>query len=232
MNSFLAAILIFLSISFFKKGETLQNFNSQTILKLDTLILTEIFVDSINIGQKKKNMVELKKFKLSDSVFVKINFYTKIANNKWQLQQTFEFEKDDVTNLNVELSDFNNDGLKDMTYESAVAGRGANEVRKLFIYDKTKNKLTYIKNSEDYPNMQYNKELNCIDAMLFYGGTATVFARLQKDSLKEFAMVETTDYITVSIIDKYGKSKIIKKRKTQQDEEFIRYRNFNPLKAY
>ncbi len=51
-----------------------------------------------------------------------------------------------------QLEDFNNDGIKDMTYVSAVAARGANEVRRLFIYDKKRDELVYIKNSEDYPN--------------------------------------------------------------------------------
>ena len=68
--------------------------------------------------------------------------------------------------------------------------------------------------------------------MLFFGGTATVFTKIQKDSLKEFASVETTDYITVTIINNLGKEKVIKRIKTKKDEEFIRYRNFNPLKSY
>ena len=225
-------MLAFFSILSFQNKHTLSKFKYLKFQGSDTPKLIEKFADSLNIGQKRTNKIELKRFRLGDSVFVRIDFFTKLPNNKWELKQKFEFAKDDVTELNVQLSDFNNDGLKDMTYESNIAGRGANEVRKLFIYKKALNKLIYIKNSEDYPNMQYNKYLNCIDAMLFFGGTAIVFTKIQKDSLKEFASVETTDYITVTIINNLGKEKVIKRIKTKKDEEFIRYRNFNPLKSY
>ena len=64
------------------------------------------------------------------------------------------------------ISDFNNDNFKDITFISGSAARGANEVRRLFIYDNQNRELISIVNSQNYPNMQYNKELNCIDAFI------------------------------------------------------------------
>jgi hypothetical protein len=53
------------------------------------------------------------------------------------------------------LADFNNDGFKDVTYMSAEAARGANEIRRLFMYNREKDQLVYIKNSDQYPNLEY-----------------------------------------------------------------------------
>src|SRR5262249_54416878 len=142
----------------------------------DTAKLEEFFVDSLHIGQKQFNKVEISRFSTPDSFFVVIKFYSRI-NKTWQLKQTFEFQKDMEIGCDPKLSDFNNDGHNDLTYVSDVAARGANEVRRLFIYDKTNDKLIYMKNSEDYPNMLYNKTLNCIDAFLIYGGCSTVFLK-------------------------------------------------------
>ena len=129
--------------------------------KRQTKELEEFFSDDTNIGLPNRNKVEVFNFKKSDGDFSKSNiavikFYSLDTNKEWKLKQTFEFEKDGIADCDPKLEDFNNDGFKDMTYVSAVAARGANEVRRLFIYDKKKDELIYIKNSENYPNMQYN----------------------------------------------------------------------------
>ncbi len=77
-------------------------------------------------------------------------------------------------------------------------------MRSLFIYDKDTDQIVYIKNSGDYPNMRYNKKLDCIDAWLFTGSTTTVFLRLQGDTLHEFASVDDAEYTTVKVIDNAG----------------------------
>ena len=117
----------------------------------------------------------------------------------------------------------------DITFISGTAARGANEVRRLFIYDDQNKELISIVNSEDYPNMLYNKELDCIDAFLVYGGCSTVFLNIEGDSLKQFASVELNDGLTVSTYDQNGKQKIIKRDKTNK-AGFVRYKNFRPLK--
>jgi len=79
--------------------------------------------------------------------------------------------------------------------------------------------------------MLYNKELNCIDAFLVYGGSSTVFLRISGDSLKEFASVEAMDGVTVKEIDRNGKEKIIF-QDTKKKAAYIRFKTYKPLKEY
>ena len=192
--------------------------------------LIESFSDDSNVGVPKKNKIEVFNFKKANGSIAQIKFYSLAENKEWKLKQTFEYEKDDFSGgCDPKIEDFNNDGLKDMTYVSASAARGANEIRKLFIYDKKKDELVYIKNSEEYPNLAYNKKLDCIDAMAFYGGTATEFLKLEGDMLRVFATVETVgNERKVYLINKSGKQKLLRTEKVNADDEFTRYSTFNP----
>lgn len=210
------------SIAVFKSEET----------NVDTEELVEFFSDDSKVGLPRRNKIEISEFKKLDGNVAVINFYSLETNKEWKLKQTFEFEKDGLVDCDPKLEDFNNDGFKDMTYVSAVAARGANEVRRLFIYDKRKDELIYIKNSESYPNMQYNKELNCIDAWMFHGGTTTVFLRIDGDSLREFASVDNGINRTVYLIDKNGKEKLLRTDKIKEEDIYTRYKNFNPPESY
>ena len=112
------------------------------------------------------------------------------------------------------------------------AARGANEVRRLYIYNKEKDRLVYMKNSEHYPNIQYNSYLNCIDAWLVYGGCSTVFLRIRADRLQETATVEVFDgLVTVTKTDKYGKEKVIKEMKCDS-LNMTRFKSYKPLIPY
>jgi len=201
----------------------------------NTAIL-EIFVDSLNIGEKGKCKIELIKHRVYEYNYVIIKFYIKGRNTikdpeTWMIQNNYSYETDALRGFEPNISDFNNDGFSDITFISGNAARGANEVRRLFIYDDQKQELISIVNSEDYPNMLYNKELDCIDAFLVYGGSSTVFLNINGDSLKEFAKVELDNGLTVSTFDRNGKEKIIMKDKTNE-ARYIRYKNFKPLKEY
>ena len=200
----------------------------RTRLPIDTAELIEFFVDSLGIGIKKHNKIELAWYSTPDTGYINIKFYSRTSNKKWILKQTFEFSKEDIRGCNTKLSDFNNDGFKDLTYISATAARGANEVRRLFIYDKTKDQLLYIKNSEEYPNMLYNKTLDCIDAFLVYGGSSTVFLRIKGDSLVEFASLELDNDLRVYEIDKSGRRKMIREQKNTA-MYYVRFSNYKPL---
>lgn len=138
--------------------------------------------------------------------------------------------KDGITNCEVKILDFNNDEAKDLTFKSSVAARGANEIRKLFIFDKKNNKLILMKNSDNYPNLEYNKVLDCIDSWMVYGGTSTVFLKIEKDSLREFAGVSLFDEERkIYIIDKKWKQKTIKKEIVKNLEVYTRFKNYRPL---
>jgi hypothetical protein len=190
----------------------------------------EFYVDSLTIGRKSFNKIEISKYRAVDSTYVVIKFYSK-QHYRWNLKNEFVFEKDGVVDCDPQFTDFNNDHLNDMTYVSAVAARGANEMRRLFIYDVRDDKLVSMKNSLDYPNMLYNKKLNCIDAFLVYAGSSTVFLKISGDSLRPFAEVELFDGLTVTTYDKEGKRKIILSDTTNK-AGYIRYQTFNPPKPY
>lgn len=195
--------------------------------------IIETFVDSLNIGEKGKNKVELIKHRVFDDTYVIVKFYRKATvPNRWYNANTYIVQCNAMQGLLPNITDFNNDNFNDITFISAQAARGANEVRRLFVYDDYKRALISIVNSEDYPNMGYNKELNCIDAFLFHGGTSTVFARIKGDSLKEFASVHNDSHRTVYEVDKFGKDKLLRRDKINPEDVYIRYMNYKPLKAY
>lgn len=101
----------------------------------------------------------------------------------------------------------------------------------MFIYDKKADKLIRIKNSHDFPNLQYNKELNCIDAFLVYGGSESVFLKIKGDSLKPFASVELFEGLTITKYDNQGNEKVIHKD-TSIKATYIRYKSYKPLIEY
>jgi len=221
---------LFVSICCTKKTENKTSNENLKIAKNNTE-LEEEYIDSLKIGVSGYYKIDFKKFRSNDSVYVDIKFYEK-NNSKWNLKQNFHFLKDGVLNCNVEFKDFNNDKLNDFTFQSSIAGRGANIIRKLFIFDKKTGKLIFIRNSEDFPNLRYNKELDCVDAFRVYGGTQSAFAKIEKDSLREFANVELfEERIIINTIDKNGKEKNIKNEKFEEGC-FIRFKNYSPLKEY
>jgi hypothetical protein len=240
MDKYLAFIAILIMVSCHqpqKKKTTHQNstkkvtFSKQQKTNLkNTIKLEEYFCDSLTIGKKKLNKVELFRYSQADSNYVVIKFYSKVKE-QWQLRNEYSFEKDGLTGCDAELSDFNGDGLQDFTYRSNIAGRGANAVRRLLIYDKNTDNLISMKNAEQYPNMQYNSKLKCIDAFSVYAGCTTTFLKISADSLREFASVTLYEGLTVRVYDKNGKEKILL-RDTTNNEELIRYKNFNPLEEY
>lgn len=196
----------------------------------DTEIL-ETFADSLNIGVKGKNKIELIKYSVADDNYVTVNFYRKVPDG-WHIQNTYRYECNALLGLNPDISDFNNDHFNDITFISAQAARGANEVRRLFIYKDATGELISIVNSEAYPNLLYNKERNCIDAFLIHGGSSTLFANIKGDSLITFASVHNDSCRTVYEIDPLGNEKLLRKDKIDPEDIYIRYINYNPLKAY
>ncbi|AZA92224.1 Uncharacterised protein [Chryseobacterium nakagawai] len=202
----------------------------------------EKFVDSLNAGIKGKTKVVFEKFRHTGNgdVYTSIHFYdlkkiwvgSKDSEfNTWELKNRFKFDKDGVSDLNVVIKDFNNDGFNDVTYQSAIAGRGGNIVMTLFVYDPKSKDFIHIKNSDRYPNLSYNTKLNCINSLMLTGSTTTVFLKIKKDSLDEFARVDVSDTIRVEVKNSIGKFKIIQKKLfLGSGDDFYRvFRNYNPL---
>jgi len=202
---------------------------------VDDISITINQTDSTHIGQSGKNKVEFSSRLIfdKDNIYIVIKFYTKSAAKKWVLTQKFSFKTEiSAVGGDMQIADFNNDGFGDMTYVSAEAARGANEIRRLFVYNKNTDRFVYIKNSEIYPNLTYNKELDCINAFAYYGCNATVFLKLQGDSLKRLANVELcgNGELTVTEYDKFENKKSEKREINNEFEMFTPFTNYNPLK--
>lgn len=203
----------------------------RNIIREKTLQVEEHYIDSTNIGTSKKYKIDFKKIRTTDSVYVQIQFYEK-QQSKWGLKQNLEYPKDGILSCDPEFIDYNNDGLKDFTFISSIAARGANQIRKLFIFDSKRGILQEIKNAENFPNLSYNEELDCVDAFRVYGGSQSVFAKIESDTLREFANVELFDErIIITIIDRDGKQKIIRNEKYEEGT-YKRFKNYNPLIEY
>lgn len=225
-----------LTLSFISCNDTTQvrpELHSSCVKEQQKVItdsVREIYTDSTTIGKKGKNKIVLKSIANTESIYADIRFYIK-AGNKWIEKQHFKWRKDGVTSCEPQFTDFNNDGYTDFTYISAIAARGANEIRTLFIYDPKSEILRRMKNSEEYPNLQYNAKLDCIDAFAVYGGTTSYFLKIEKDSLYPFARVDLFDgYREIYKMDKYAKEKLIKREPFETS--YLRYKNFSPLEAY
>ncbi len=201
------------------------------IMPDDNLYLKQYYADSTQVGRKGYNKVELAHY-IGDSVFVRIRFYSKTPKQTWTMKQEFVFEKDLISDCDMQIADFNNDGFGDMTYASATAARGANEIRRLFIYDKKKDELIFLKNSDKFSNLSYNKTLNCITEFSVYGCCATTFLTIQGDRLKPFASVELCEdgELTVREYDKSGKEKNVKREINHEFDPSSSFENYKPLK--
>jgi len=237
-------IIILIGLLFFQcqEGKKTELKDAEIIEKSNDVVTTiidgsstnlpapEILIDSLKIAESGKYKIILKQIRAIDSVYVEFELFKK-ENLGWKHLQYFSIEKDGITNIDAEFTDFNNDNYNDLTFKRGVAARGANELRSLFVFDKEKEKLIHIRNSDNYPNLRYNAELDCIDAWLIYGGSSTVFLKLEADTLREFAGVSLLDTRDVYTIDINGNRKILSQDVIKDSVVYRRYSNYNPLKV-
>ena len=92
-------------------------------VKTDT---TYIFKDSINIAAPGKYKVEVYRFVVNDSISEAAVLFFQKQDTGWFNISSFRTEQwtDD---LSVEIKDFNNDGLKDLTYVKGMVQEGVIE---------------------------------------------------------------------------------------------------------
>lgn len=228
-----AIILIFSQVIFSCNKMVEINSSKNATPTIENLIVSdtlEHFSDSTNFGKKTKNRIDIYKIGTNLNTFIKIYLFKKNENN-WTLNDSLIIEGDIINNLNAEISDFNNDKLNDIIFTSGTAARGGNNIQTLILYSEESDKFKWIKNTENFPNLKYNKKLDCIDAFIMTGGQTTSFLKITNDSLKEFANVDQRDgRIIVEILDNNGKW-----QETENIEEkfsgFDRFINFNPLEV-
>ena len=193
----------------------------------------ESYIDDSKIGRPGKNRLEIQRFVRVKNTIIVIRLFSRGRGKEWRLKQTIKLERPNYPHeLELHFKDFNSDGRNDFTFVSAVAARGANEVRTLFTYDRNRDELVHIKNSENYPNMVYNKRLDCIDAWLFHGATTIVFLRIDGDRLREFASVDTGLEEVITVIGKDGREKVVRREKMKEGDIYTRHINFDPPEPY
>lgn len=187
----------------------------------------EYFVDDERIGRQRKNKVEMTCIGRGSNKTADIDFLSRTKDGRWIIRQSLKLSRDNLMACSPEIEDFNNDGFGDLTFVSSTAARGANELRTLLIYDHSNDELVHIKNSAEYPNLEYNKKLDCLDSWMFHGSTSTVFLRIEGDELKEFASVDTGTELTVCILrrDRWIRTY---RRKMSLDDVYTRYSTYDP----
>jgi hypothetical protein len=193
-------------------------------------IVHELYADSTQIGIKGKNKIEMKCVSEEDTMYTDIRLYTKV-NQKWVQKQQLRWHFNLASISPPKYTDFNNDGCGDFCYTSDIAARGANDVQTLFIFDKASGTMRRVKNAEEYPNLQYNRKLKCIDAFAVYGGSTSYFLTIDADTLRPFADVTLFDgRLVVTRYNKKGTRKLIKQEASVDD--FRRFKNVEPLEEY
>lgn len=223
LTTFLSVLLICCNKSNERNNLKKHSNEVEDIAICDTI---EFFTDSTNFGNKTKSKIDIYKIVTNQNIFIKV-FLFKKDTNLWTLNDSLIIDGDLINNLNCEISDFNNDNSNDLLFVSGTAARGGNVIQTLVLY--SNEKLKWIKNSENYPNLMYNKKLDCIDAFILTGGNTTYFLKIENDSLTEFARVEQRDkLITSEVLEKNGKWKELYKVK-DYSEDMKRFINYNPL---
>lgn len=189
------------------------------------------FIDSTSIGDQGRYKIEIRAVSLNDfedSLYLKL---FKKQNGDWDCLQAISKFSDVMAYFSPNFKDFNNDGWNDLTLWTGDAARGANEIRTLFIFDPKKERFITIRNSENYPNLRYNAVLDCIDAWLVYGGSTTVFLKLESDSLIEFAEVSNEDEIRQTLLVNKNGNRTELERINTTEGCYTRYCNYNPVEV-
>lgn len=152
-----------------------------------------VFQDSLHIGECGKYKVQIKQEYLDDSEsLLSINLYEKNIES-WMLIQSLIDTTYDVQNIDVMLNSLNANVWNDLSFQCALAGRGANEIRKYYLFDKENNEFVSIKNSPDYPNISYDADSNCFMSVGYSGTIMIEFLHLEEDSLVSFGSSELDD---------------------------------------
>jgi hypothetical protein len=213
-----------------KTNKKIKPVNSALILKEDEPgEQEEAFADSTKIAKPGNYKIEILQKTIDTSTTVTFSLFQKNGNH-WNNVQIFNLKKDCSVPMLTEIKDFNNDGYNDLTIHYSTAARGANDIRKLFIFLKNKNKFIEVKNSDQYPNLFYNNKLNCICALSVYSGFTTHFLQLKKDSLAEFAKVDCVDGEVQSYLVKNDKQILLKSKKYDGENDFmITFSNYDPI---
>lgn len=192
----------------------IQNTTNQTVVhdyQNGDVNASYLFVDSTNVGQKGKYKITVEGLIDGAKMDLKMNLSEKTPTG-WKTVQEITETVLDLSDPDIELADINNDGFMDLRFKNMLAGNGYNELRKHYVFDKSNMQLKPITNSDNYPNLYYDPDLDCVVSYAVSGGYSSTFLVLEADSLREFASIVLSDnQRTVSTRNKQGVITILDK---------------------
>lgn len=207
--------------------------NEKAITKTEKMEITEhpepfcdtmeTIIDSTSFGKRGRTKLELRLIFTDTNSFLNLRLLMK-NGTKWNV-------KDEISApcfapvLSTVFSDMNGDGYNDLLFQSELAARGANVIQTLVLFDAKRNKLKRILGN--FPNMEYNPKLKCINAWGFHAGSITYFLKMRNDSLTTFAEVEHADK-RITSYSVNGKGKLTELKEIPEG----RYRGQNCFKNY
>ncbi|OJX30221.1 MAG: hypothetical protein BGO86_15155 [Chryseobacterium sp. 36-9] len=155
----------------------------QTLLFAQNKELIKINCDSI--FSKKGYLVSLEFDPKDESQFNVLFTFSKKINGK---KKIIHQEKLYSQFQNVEFTDFNGDGIKDILIENTTDVR-SNETYHLFIVDFKNQKLRKIEGFEKIKNPNYLEKYNLIDCLVMSGRNWTRFYKIEGDKIKDFGYI-------------------------------------------
>ena len=190
---------------------------------------TEHFSDSKTVIKPNRYQLNISQKNNKDESIVSYELFKK-TGKKWTKLQTGNFKKQANFGLYVSTDeDLNNDGYNDVKISFAQAGRGANEINKLLIFNPKTQKLIEIVNSQDYPNLHYNAKRNCVNSYSFSGGNSTYFLKINNKRLQEFARVDFYNDSVSSYKIKNKEEILLKKKPYESSDAAVFFSDYDPI---
>lgn len=121
----------------------------------------------------------------------------------------------------IDIQDVDGDGTDDLLVEYLKPAKGSNKVAMLYLFDEKKLKLKRIANSIFFSNLTYDRNLNYISSLGFYGddGVQIDFLKIKDDSLStKYTITKAGHNVTAYKVEN---GLLIKKSEKELDADII-----------
>ena len=148
-----------------------------------------VVVDTI---YKYKNY-QIKLIQLGNSAEVNYNYIFTVSKNSNGKQTGFYRDTIESTTQEIQFTDYNNDGIKDILIQNSSDAR-SNWTYNLYLVSPLTDALKKIKGFNEIKNPQYMPKHNLISNMVMSGRDWTSFYKIQGDSIKDFGIIIYDDH--------------------------------------